>query len=86
MSSAPVPRSPDDSDPTVHVEAPSPEELLCANAGRILGDLLNQGISGTEHEGDSIGPYRLCEMLGEGGFGNVWRAEQSEVVKREVAV
>ena len=86
MSSAPVPHSPDDSDPTVHVEAPSPEELLCANAGRILGDLLNQGISGTEHEGDSIGPYRLCEMLGEGGFGNVWRAEQTEVVKREVAV
>jgi eukaryotic-like serine/threonine-protein kinase len=33
-----------------------------------------------------IGPYRLAECLGEGGFGFVWRAEQAEPVRREVAL
>jgi serine/threonine protein kinase/tetratricopeptide (TPR) repeat protein len=33
-----------------------------------------------------IGPYRLAECLGEGGFGFVWRAVQTEPVRREVAL
>jgi formylglycine-generating enzyme required for sulfatase activity/serine/threonine protein kinase len=80
------PPIPEDPDQTRHVPAPSPSDLLRANAGHILGDMLDMGIAGTECEGDSIGPYRLCEIIGEGGFGNVWRAEQTEVVKREVAL
>lgn len=36
--------------------------------------------------GAQIGRYRLIERLGEGGFGEVWRASQSEPVRREVAV
>jgi len=39
-----------------------------------------------EKRGDFIGPYKLLEQIGEGGFGSVWCAEQTKPVHREVAV
>lgn len=36
--------------------------------------------------GDSIGPYKIRQRLGEGGFGIVFLCEQFEPVRREVAV
>ena len=40
----------------------------------------------TVHSGTQIDRYELVERIGEGGFGDVWRASQSEPVRREVAL
>jgi serine/threonine protein kinase len=40
----------------------------------------------TEVEGERIGNFILRQQIGEGGFGMVWMAEQTEPVKRMVAL
>lgn len=47
---------------------------------------LDKPSSPGEAAGDTIGRYKLLQELGTGGMGLVWMAEQSEPVKRKVAL
>ncbi len=40
----------------------------------------------TEKPGTAIGPYKLLQQIGEGGFGVVYMAEQMHPVRRIVAL
>ena len=61
------------------LERPPLDEDLAPGAG-------GPEIARTEHAGTKIGPYKLIQLLGEGGMGTVWVAEQNEPVKRRVAL
>src|SRR5919197_290637 len=39
-----------------------------------------------ERPGAALGPYKLLEQIGEGGFGVVYMAEQTAPVRRKVAL
>ena len=49
-----------------------------------LGETIDQPIE--EQPGTRIGPYKLLQKIGEGGMGVVYMAEQTEPVKRRVAL
>ncbi|MHC4697008.1 MAG: serine/threonine-protein kinase [Planctomycetota bacterium] len=37
-------------------------------------------------DGDAVGPYKIVHLIGEGGFGSIYLAEQQYPVRREVAL
>jgi serine/threonine protein kinase/tetratricopeptide (TPR) repeat protein len=64
----------------------TPHAFSESAAAALLADGVEPLECGDEKVGDVIGVFRLQEKLGEGGFGIVWRAEQSQPVRREVAL
>ncbi|MCC6359283.1 MAG: tetratricopeptide repeat protein [Phycisphaerales bacterium] len=58
-----------------------------SKAAVVLPDRDCGAIVGAEEQiGQAIGPYRLLEKIGEGGFGTVYVAEQDEPIRRRVAL
>ncbi|PWU15133.1 MAG: hypothetical protein C5B50_15910 [Verrucomicrobia bacterium] len=55
-------------------------------AGSVEAKSMPVSIGVIEKPGDRIGRYKLMQELGEGGMGVVWMAEQTEPVRRRVAL
>src|ERR1039458_4924814 len=71
-------------DPQLRAEV----ETLLKNAGErtsFLGGLLTFGPSEAD-AGAVIGAYHLLQLIGQGGMGEVWLAEQKQPVHRRVAI
>src|SRR5262249_8458974 len=60
-----------------------PDSLLEAPALQVS---LDPPLRISEGPGTRIGPYKLLQQLGEGGFGVVYMAEQEQPVRRKVAL
>ena len=49
-------------------------------------EMILDGSPLAEGPGTIIGPYKLLELIGEGGFGAVYMAEQEKPIRRRVAL
>jgi WD40 repeat protein/serine/threonine protein kinase len=61
-----------------------PDRFMERPAHALIGRVDEPSVS--EHPGTVIGPYKLLEQIGEGGFGVVFMAEQQQSLRRKVAL
>src|SRR2546425_4978177 len=72
--------------------APLPEDApkggcpACALRGALELSSASPEAREEEKPSEHIGPYRLLEKIGEGGYGTVYKAEQVEPMRRVVAL
>ncbi len=66
--------------------SPDPPVLPDIDPAKTASTVPGKPLVGIEVAGDVIGPYKILQLIGEGGFGNVYMAQQSAPVKRRVAI
>src|SRR5688500_5103346 len=64
----------------------APESWPATSAKGAPGELTRSWQEPAEVAGARLGPYRLLQPIGEGGMGTVWMAEQTDPVRRLVAL
>src|SRR5262249_2301057 len=62
------------------------ESLLAAHGDAPSANLWGTTLDNSAIQPHQIGPYLLIQVLGTGGMGQVWLAEQTEPVRRRVAL
>ncbi|MDX2198673.1 MAG: serine/threonine-protein kinase [Phycisphaerae bacterium] len=67
-------------------ERTEPLDRLHAGLAGLVGPLLQPKAGESDLSGQQIGPYKLLQRIGSGGFGDVYMAEQKEPVRRRVAL
>ncbi|HET6981721.1 MAG TPA: sigma 54-interacting transcriptional regulator [Myxococcaceae bacterium] len=86
MDLARSPESSPGTGPQTPSSQPAPADAAVDALLRKLAGLDAVGVPSSRLASPSIRGYRLRERIAEGGMGEVWRAEQQEPVRREVAV
>ncbi len=63
-----------------------PRSPSAADAPTMLGAMPTMAVPLREGPGARIGPYKILQSIGEGGFGTVFMAQQEQPVQRRVAL